>query len=58
MGVVRLKEHPSFELMKQSDTGGFIFMQMPLWLFQDARYSNLSSDARVLYTLLYLQTHI
>lgn len=53
MSVVRLKERPSYALMKQSDKGKYKYLQMPLWLFRDARYSKLSLEAKGLYTLLY-----
>ena len=52
MRAAKLKEHPGFQLMKQTDVQNLYYMQMPLWLFYDPRYSVLSLDAKVAYTFL------
>lgn len=52
MRAAKLKERPSFTLMKQTDVQNLYYMQMPMWLFSDARYCELSLDAKVAYTFL------
>lgn len=52
MRAARLKEHPSFSLMKQTDIQSIYYMQMPRWLFSDPRYAEMSLDAKVTYTFL------
>ena len=52
MRAAKLKEHPGFTLMKQTDIQNLYYMQMPLWLFYDPRYCELSLDAKVTYTFL------
>lgn len=52
MRAAKTNNHPSFTLMKQNDVQNLYYMQMPLWLFSDPRYSELSLDAKVAYTFL------
>ena len=52
MRAATIKERPSFSLMTQNDIQSRYYMQMPLWLFSDARYADLSLDAKVAYTFL------
>lgn len=52
MRAAKLKERPDFALMKQTDIQNRYYMQMPLWLFYDPRYAELSLDAKVTYTFL------
>lgn len=52
MKACELTDHPKFDLMKQSDIVSFYHMQMPRWLFADAKYSALSLEAKVAYTFL------
>lgn len=52
MRAAKLKERPGFMLMKQTDIQNRYYMQMPLWLFYDPRYAELSLDAKVTYTFL------
>ena len=52
MRAAKTSDHPSFTLMKQNDVQNLYYMQMPLWLFSDPRYSELSLDAKVTYTFL------
>ena len=52
MRAARIKEHPAFQLMKQTDIQNVYHMQMPRWLFSDPRYADMSLDAKVTYTFL------
>ena len=52
MRAAELKERPCFTLMKQTDIQNVYYMQMPRWLFFDARYCEMSLDAKVTYTFL------
>lgn len=52
MRAAKIKEHPGFALMKQTDIQKLYYMQMPRWLFSDPRYSEMSLDAKVTYTFL------
>lgn len=52
MRAAKLKERPGFTLMKQTDVQNLYYMQMPMWLFSDPRYCELSLDAKVAYTFL------
>lgn len=52
MRAAKIKEHPGFALMKQTDIQKLYYMQMPRWLFSDPRYSEISLDAKVTYTFL------
>ena len=52
MRAARIKEHPAFQLMKQTDIQNVYHMQMPRWLFSDPRYVDMSLDAKVPYTFL------
>lgn len=52
MRAARIKEHPGFPLMKQTDIQNLYYMQMPRWLFSDPRYAEMSLDAKVTYTFL------
>lgn len=52
MRAAKMKERPSFQLMRQSDVQSIYHMQMPRWLFSDPRYSEMSLDAKVAYTFL------
>ena len=52
MRAARIKEHPAFQLMKQTDIQNVYHMQMPRWLFSDPRYVDMSLDAKVTYTFL------
>ena len=52
MRAAKIKEHPSFPLMKQTDIQSVYHMQMPRWLFSDPRYADMSLDAKVTYTFL------
>ena len=52
MRAARIKEHPAFQLMKQTDIQNVYHMQMPRCLFSDPRYVDMSLDAKVTYTFL------
>lgn len=52
MKAAELTAHPEFSLMKQSDVVNFYHLQMPRWLFSDAKYRSLSLEAKVAYTFL------
>ena len=52
MRAAKIKEHPAFRLMKQTDIQNVYHMQMPRWLFSDPRYADMSLDAKVTYTFL------
>ena len=52
MRAAKMKERPDFVLMKQNDVQNLYYMQMPMWLFSDPRYCELSLDAKVAYTFL------
>lgn len=52
MKAARMKERPTFALMKQTDIQSIYHMQMPRWLFSDPRYADMSLDAKVAYTFL------
>ncbi len=52
MRAEKMKERPSFSLMKQTDIQNLYYMQMPRWLFSDPRYAGMSLDAKVAYTFL------
>ena len=52
MKAAKLTEHPSFRLLRQTDTQNVWHMQMPRWLFSDPRYADMSLDAKVTYTFL------
>lgn len=52
MRAAKIKEHPAFQLMKQTDIQNVYHMQMPRWLFSDPRYADMSLDAKVTYTFL------
>ena len=52
MRAAKIKDHPSFPLMKQTDIQNVYHMQMPRWLFSDPRYADMSLDAKVTYTFL------
>lgn len=52
MRAAKLKEHPTFSLMKQTDIQNLYYMQMPRWLFSDPRYADMNLDAKVTYTFL------
>ena len=52
MRAAKLKERPDFSLMKQTDIQNRYYMQMPLWMFYDRRYTGLSLDAKVTYAFL------
>ena len=52
MRAAKIKEHPSFLLMKQTDVQSIYYMQMPRWLFSDPRYADMNLDAKVTYTFL------
>jgi len=48
----KLNNRPEYRLLKQSDAISFFHMQMPRWLFCDAKYAPLSLEAKVAYTFL------
>ena len=52
MRAAKIKDHPDFELMRQTDVQHIYHMQMPRWLFSDPRYAEMSLDAKVTYTFL------
>lgn len=52
MRAAKMKERPSFALMRQTDIQSVYHMQMPRWLFSDPRYADMSLDAKVAYTFL------
>lgn len=52
MRAANMKERPGFALMKQNDVQNLYYMQMPMWLFSDPRYAEMSLDAKVTYTFL------
>lgn len=52
MRAAKMKERPSFALMRQTDIQSVYHMQMPRWLFSDPRYGSMSLDAKVAYTFL------
>lgn len=52
MRAAKLKDHPVFSLMKQTDVQNLYYMQMPRWLFSDPRYADMNLDAKVTYTFL------
>lgn len=52
MRAAKLKDRPSFSLMKQTDIQNLYYMRMPRWLFSDPRYAEMSLDAKVTYTFL------
>lgn len=52
MRAAKIKEHPGFLLMKQTDVQSIYYMQMPRWLFSDPRYADMNLDAKVTYTFL------
>lgn len=52
MRAAKIKDHPDFELMRQTDVQHIYHMQMPRWLFSDPRYAEMSLDAKVAYTFL------
>ena len=52
MRAAKMKERPSFPLMRQTDVQSVYHMQMPRWLFSDPRYADMSLDAKVTYTFL------
>ena len=45
MRAAKLKERPSFSLMKQTDIQNIYYMQMPRWLFSDPRYAGITRTA-------------
>lgn len=53
MRAAHMKQRPDFTLMKQTDIQSACYMQMPRWLFFDARYAELSLEAKVAYTFLF-----
>ena len=46
MRAAKIKEHPSFPLMKQTDIQNVYHMQMPRWLFSDPRYAESRRQVR------------
>lgn len=52
MRAAKLKERPSFPLMRQTDVQSVYHMQMPRWLFSDPRYADMSLDAKIVYVFL------
>jgi len=52
MRAAKMTGHPSFSLMKQTDIQNLHYMKMPLWLFSDSHYADMSLDAKVTYTFL------
>ena len=48
----QLNKKPDYRLLKQSDAITFFHMQMPRWLFCDAKYTLLSLEAKVAYMFL------
>lgn len=52
MKAAKIQQHPSFALMTRTDIQKVCYMQMPLWLFSDPRYAEMSLDAKVAYTFL------
>ena len=52
MRAARMKERPSFSLMKQTDVQNIYYMQMPRWLFSDPRYADMSLDVKMTYVFL------
>lgn len=52
MRAAPMTKKPSFPLMKQGDIQSIYHLQMPRWLFTDARYMGLSLEAKVAYTFL------
>lgn len=52
MKAAPMIKKPSFPLMKQGDIQSIYHLQMPRWLFTDARYLGLSLEAKVAYTFL------
>ena len=52
MRAEKIKEHPAFALMKQTDIQKNYYLQMPLWMFSDPRYAEISLDAKVTYMFL------
>ena len=52
MKAAPMTKKPSFPLMKQGDIQSIYHLQMPRWLFTDARYTGLSLEAKVAYTFL------
>lgn len=52
MKAAPMTKKPSFPLMKQGDIQSIYHLQMPRWLFTDARYMGLSLESKVAYTFL------
>lgn len=52
MRAAKIKEHPGFLLMKQTDIQNTYYMQMPRRLFSAPRYADMNLDANVTYTFL------
>ena len=52
MRAAKIKDHPNFSLMRQTDVQNIYYMQMPRWLFSDPRYADMSLEAKVTYTFL------
>ena len=52
MRAAKMKERPSFPLMRQTDVQSVYHMQMPRWLFSDPRYADMSLDAKIAYVFL------
>lgn len=52
MTVTTTDPRPDFRLMTLSHMTAFYHLQMPRWLFADARYTGLSLEAKVAYTFL------
>lgn len=52
MRAAKLTERPDFALMRQNDVRSFYHLQMPRWLFAEAKYAELSLEAKVAYTFL------
>lgn len=52
MKAEKMKNRPEFALIGEKDDRCGKYMQMPTWLFYDPKYTDLSLDAKMIYTLL------
>ena len=52
MKAAPMTNRPDFVLQKQTDLQTFYHYQMPRWLITDSRYNTMTSDAKIIYTLL------
>lgn len=52
MKDIKTANWPTYRLLKQSDVVSFFHLQLPQWLFFDAKYLHLSLESKVAYTFL------